>query len=398
MADYKKKDGNVYQLNRRIEEDIPDRSRMRLRDIINPHPFRGIDYTVLIIVLILVMFGLVMVFSSSYYYAMTEPKFNDKFYFFSRQLRWAIVGLVAMVMCMSINTEFFRRVSVLAYVAIIGILVAVLAIGVATKGSQRWLEILGTSFQPSEFAKFIIIIFMSGFVIKHRNLLNGNFIMFIKCALPVIVAAGLIAMENLSTGIVVMVVGLMIMFVSSKKVMNFVVFVVVGFIGFVIMVAIEPYRRTRIMGWLDPWSDTIDNGYQIVQSLFAVASGGLFGLGIGQSRQKTFIPESYNDIIFAIICEELGLVGAIVVILLFLILIWRGIKIAMNARDKYSSYAATGIITMIAVQVIINIAVVTNTMPNTGMPMPFISYGGTSLVVTMASMGLLLNISRNCRK
>lgn len=398
MADYKKKDGNVYQLNRRIEEDIPDRSRMRLRDIINPHPFRGIDYTVLIIVLILVMFGLVMVFSSSYYYAMTEPKFNDKFYFFSRQLRWAIVGLVAMVMCMSINTEFFRRVSVLAYVAIIGILVAVLAIGVATKGSQRWLEILGTSFQPSEFAKFIIIIFMSGFVIKHRNLLNGNFIMFIKCALPVIVAAGLIAMENLSTGIVVMVVGLMIMFVSSKKVMNFVVFVVVGFIGFVIMVAIEPYRRARIMGWLDPWSDTIDNGYQIVQSLFAVASGGLFGLGIGQSRQKTFIPESYNDIIFAIICEELGLVGAIVVILLFLILIWRGIKIAMNARDKYSSYAATGIITMIAVQVIINIAVVTNTMPNTGMPMPFISYGGTSLVVTMASMGLLLNISRTCRK
>ena len=398
MADYKKKDGNVYQLNRRIEEDIPDRSRMRLRDIINPHPFRGIDYTVLIIVLILVMFGLVMVFSSSYYYAMTEPKFNDKFYFFSRQLRWAIVGLVAMVMCMSINTEFFRRVSVLAYVAIIGILVAVLAIGVATKGSQRWLEILGTSFQPSEFAKFIIIIFMSGFVIKHRNLLNGNFIMFIKCALPVIVAAGLIAMENLYTGIVVMVVGLMIMFVSSKKVMNFVVFVVVGFIGFVIMVAIEPYRRARIMGWLDPWSDTIDNGYQIVQSLFAVASGGLFGLGIGQSRQKTFIPESYNDIIFAIICEELGLVGAIVVILLFLILIWRGIKIAMNARDKYSSYAATGIITMIAVQVIINIAVVTNTMPNTGMPMPFISYGGTSLVVTMASMGLLLNISRNCRK
>lgn len=398
MADYKKKDGNVYQLNRRIEEDIPDRSRMRLRDIINPHPFRGIDYTVLIIVLILVMFGLVMVFSSSYYYAMTEPKFNDKFYFFSRQLRWAIVGLVAMVMCMSINTEFFRRVSVLAYVAIIGILVAVLAIGVATKGSQRWLEILGTSFQPSEFAKFIIIIFMSGFVIKHRNLLNGNFIMFIKCALPVIVAAGLIAMENLSTGIVVMVVGLMIMFVSSKKVMNFVVFVVVGFIGFVIMVAIEPYRRARIMGWLDPWSDTIDNGYQIVQSLFAVASGGLFGLGIGQSRQKTFIPESYNDIIFAIICEELGLVGAIVVILLFLILIWRGIKIAMNARDKYSSYAETGIITMIAVQVIINIAVVTNTMPNTGMPMPFISYGGTSLVVTMASMGLLLNISRNCRK
>ncbi len=398
MADYRKRDGNVYQLNRRINDDIPDRSRLSLRNIINPHPFRGIDYTVLILVLILVMFGLVMVFSSSYYYAMTDSRFNDKFYFFSRQFRWAIVGIVAMVMCMSINTEFFRRISVLAYGGIILILMAVLVIGVATKGSQRWLEVLGTSFQPSEFAKFIIIIFMSGFVIKHRQWLNGNFMMFIKCALPVIIAAGLIASENLSTGIVVMAVGLMIMFVASNKVMNFVVFGMLGFLGFVVLVVIEPYRMARIKGWLDPWSDLIGNGYQIVQSLYAVASGGLFGLGIGQSRQKTFIPESYNDIIFSIICEELGLVGAIVVILLFLILIWRGIKIAMTAKDKYSSYAATGIVTMIAVQVIINIAVVTNTMPNTGMPMPFISYGGTSLVVTMASMGLLLNISRDCSR
>lgn len=398
MADYRKRDGNVYQLNRRINDDIPDRSRLSLRNIINPHPFRGIDYTVLILVLILVMFGLVMVFSSSYYYAMTDSRFNDKFYFFSRQFRWAIVGIVAMVMCMSINTEFFRRISVLAYGGIILILMAVLVIGVATKGSQRWLEVLGTSFQPSEFAKFIIIIFMSGFVIKHRQWLNGNFMMFIKCALPVIIAAGLIATENLSTGIVVMAVGLMIMFVASNKVMNFVVFGMLGFLGFVVLVVIEPYRMARIKGWLDPWSDLIGNGYQIVQSLYAVASGGLFGLGIGQSRQKTFIPESYNDIIFSIICEELGLVGAIVVILLFLILIWRGIKIAMTAKDKYSSYAATGIVTMIAVQVIINIAVVTNTMPNTGMPMPFISYGGTSLVVTMASMGLLLNISRDCSR
>lgn len=398
MADYRKRDGNVYQLNRRINDDIPDRSRLSLRNIINPHPFRGIDYTVLILVLILVMFGLVMVFSSSYYYAMTDSRFNDKFYFFSRQFRWAIVGIVAMVMCMSINTEFFRRISVLAYGGIILILMAVLVIGVVTKGSQRWLEVLGTSFQPSEFAKFIIIIFMSGFVIKHRQWLNGNFIMFIKCALPVIIAAGLIATENLSTGIVVMAVGLMIMFVASNKVMNFVVFGMLGFLGFVVLVVIEPYRMARIKGWLDPWSDLIGNGYQIVQSLYAVASGGLFGLGIGQSRQKTFIPESYNDIIFSIICEELGLVGAIVVILLFLILIWRGIKIAMTAKDKYSSYAATGIVTMIAVQVIINIAVVTNTMPNTGMPMPFISYGGTSLVVTMASMGLLLNISRDCSR
>lgn len=395
----KRKPNNVHRLSNAYAGDIPENSKLHLRTIINPRPFRGIDYTVLILVTMLVMFGLVMVFSSSYYYAMTEAKFgNDKFFFFSRQLRWALVGLVGMIACMSINTEVFRRISRPMYLFIIVVLGVVLAIGVATNGSNRWLQILGTSFQPSEFAKFIIIIFMSDYVIRNQYLLKGNFIMFLKCAFPVLLAFILIATENLSTGIVVVVVGIMIMFVASDKLGHFFVMGGLGILAFSALTLAEPYRRARITGWINPWGDPNDSGYQIIQSLYAVASGGLFGLGIGQSRQKTFIPESYNDIIFAIICEELGLVGAIVLILLFTLLIWRGIKIAMTAKDKYSSYMATGITTMIAIQVIINIAVVTNSMPNTGMPMPFISYGGTSLVVMMSSVGLLLNISRDCKR
>jgi len=398
-AHRKRKPNNVHRLPNANTGDIPENSKLHLRTLINPHPFRGIDYTVLILVILLIMFGLVMVFSSSYYYAMTEAKFhNDKFFFFIRQLRWALVGVVGMIGCMSINTEFFRRISKPLYLFIIVVLGAVLALGVATNGSNRWLQVLGTSFQPSEFAKFIIIIFMSGYVIKNRYLLTGNFIMFLRCAAPVLVAFILIATENLSTGIVVVVVGIMIMFVASDKLAHFFVMGILGICAFAGLTMAESYRRARITGWLDPWGDPNNSGYQIIQSLYAVASGGLFGLGIGQSRQKTFIPESYNDIIFAIICEELGLVGAVVLILLFTLLIWRGIKIAMTAKDKYSSYAATGITSMIAIQVIINIAVVTNSMPNTGMPMPFISYGGTSLVVMMASVGLLLNISRDCKK
>ena len=354
-----------------------------------------LDLPFLMLVLLLLGIGLIMMFSASYATAYYTD--GDPLVYISRQALFGAVGVVGMFVVSKINYQTFRWMSMPALIGSIVLLVLVFTpLGVTHNQARRWLK-LGIEFQPSEFAKFIIIIFMSGYVIKNRNLLNGNFIMFLKCAFPVILAFILIATENLSTGIVVMVVGLMIMFVASNKVMNFVVFGLMGIVGFIVLVLIEPYRRARITGWLDPWSDPSDSGYQIIQSLYAVASGGLFGLGIGQSRQKTFIPESYNDIIFAIICEELGLVGAVVVIMLFALLIWRGIKIAMTAKDKYSSYAATGITTMIAIQVIMNIAVVTNSMPNTGMPMPFISYGGTSLVVMMASMGLLLNISRDCK-
>lgn len=210
------------------------------------------------------------------------------------------------------------------------------------------------------------------------------------------VPAGLIAISNFSTAIVVTAIGGTMLFVASPKIWYFVVAIVPVGVAGGIAVSLPQfgYRISRIKIWRDPFSDPIGKGYQTIQSLYAIASGGLFGLGLGQSRQKTFIPESYNDIIFAIICEELGMVGAALIILLFAVLIWRGVKIALNAIDMFGCLVAIGITSMIGFQAIINIAVVTNTIPNTGQPLPFISYGGTSLLFTMAAMGILLNISK----
>ena len=209
-----------------------------------------------------------------------------------------------------------------------------------------------------------------------------------------ILPVGLIAMSNFSSALLVFLMGASILFVASPRVWYFGVGAIAAVGLGAIAILAFPYRIGRIKTWLDPWSDPTDAGFQTIQSLYAVASGGLFGLGLGQSRQKTFIPEAYNDIIFAIICEELGIVGAGLVILLFAVLIWRGIRIAMRARDEFGMLVATGVTAVIAFQSIINIGVVTNTIPNTGQPLPFVSYGGTSLLFLMAMVGMLLNVSR----
>ena len=206
----------------------------------------------------------------------------------------------------------------------------------------------------------------------------------------------LIAISNFSSALLVGLMGATILFVASPRVWYFGTAIAgaIPLCGLAVAIPKFRYRLTRIKTWLDPWADPTGDGFQTIQSLYALASGGLFGLGLGQSRQKTFIPEAYNDIIFAIICEELGIIGAALVILLFAVLIWRGIRIAMNAKDSYGMLVATGITAVIAFQSIINIGVVTNTIPNTGQPLPFISYGGTSLLFLMAMVGMLLNISR----
>lgn len=356
----------------------------------------GFDFTVLFIVLTLVLFGIVMIFSSSYYYTMTSAKYhNDMFYFLKRQSIWAVLGVIAMLFAMNIPYSVWKRIAFPAYWISNGLLALLPFIGVEAGGQKRWLGIGPIQFQPSEFTKIAVILYFSMYVLEHRKEL-GNIKGFAKACLVLLLPVGLIAVSNFSSAMLVGLVGATILFVASPRVWYFGAAIAAAIpLGAVaILLPQFRYRLGRITTWLDPWADPTDTGFQTIQSLYAVASGGLFGLGLGQSRQKTFIPEAYNDIIFAIICEELGLVGAALVILLFAVLIWRGIRIALNAKDSYGMLVAAGITAVVAFQSIINIGVVTNTIPNTGQPLPFISYGGTSLVFLMGMIGILLNISR----
>ncbi len=356
------------------------------------------DFTLFFVIILLLLFGFVMVFSSSYYYALTNSRFgNDMYYFVKRQLLWGGLGIISMIVFMNLNYRGFKSLTAFAYIFIVSCLGLVLVVGSEINGSKRWLGIPNTSigFQPSELAKFVVIVCLAHYISSNKNCLL-TFKGFIKCCLIWLIPTVLVAVENLSTAVVIAGISTCIMFVASPVIWYFVALGGVGAAGVTAMVALPQfaYRFDRIKYWLDPFSDPTHKGFQIIQSLYAVASGGLFGLGLGQSRQKTYVPEPYNDIIFAIICEELGMVGAIIVILLFTVLIWRGIKIAMNAQDMFGCLIATGLVGLIGLQVIINIAVATNSMPNTGMQLPFISYGGSGLLFTLSGMGLLLSISR----
>jgi cell division protein FtsW len=294
-----------------------------------------------------------------------------------------------------------KKLSFLFYIIANSLLVFVLLFGVVKKGAKRWINLpLIGSFQPSEFAKVAIILFISYIISKNKNILKNMF-GHIICSSFVFITVILIALGNLSTAIIVTIIGVGIIFIASPFTTIFIILGLGGASALISYIAFfaKNFRGARFSAWLNPFDDPSGTGYQIIQSLYAVASGGIFGLGLGQSRQKLgFIPEAHNDIIFSIICEELGFFGALIVLLLFAILIWRGIYIALNAVDLFGTLVASGITMMVASQAIINIAVVTNSIPNTGVPLPFISYGGTSVAIVMMLMGILLNISRYSKK
>lgn len=354
------------------------------------------DMSLLVTVIFLVCFGLVMIYSTSSYEA--AMKFGDSTFYLKRQLLATVLGIIVMFFTASIDYHRWGKYAILAYIATIICIVLVLTpIGIEANGARRWIGVGSFSFQPAELAKLSIILFFAFFLSKKPNLVNKfgtSVAMLIYAAL----ISGLIVVitKNLSSAIIVMGIAYIMILVTSKKSRWFVFIAVLGFAAMVAVLFLAGgFRLERIRVWLEPEKYAQDGGFQTLQALYALGSGGLFGKGLGQSVQKLgFVPEAQNDMVFSIICEELGIFGGIAIIILFGFMIWRLMSIANNAEDLFGTLIAVGILAHIAIQVVLNIAVVTNTIPNTGITLPFISYGGTSTVFLMAEMGLALSVSK----
>ncbi len=360
------------------------------------------DYSLLFLILFLVCFGLVMIYSTSSYNA---QRLNDSAtYYLERQALFAGAGILIMIFVSKIDYRIYiknlpiirmKPVTILYFMCIV-LQLYVLLFGPTINGAKRWIDMgpLGR-FQPSELTKIAVILF-TAYIVNLAPKKLDKFTGFIRVVMFISPLLGLIVIENFSTALIIGIIMVAICFVTSRKKAYFIIsgllFTAIGSI-FVFFVS---YRSERIKVWLNV--ETEPKGYQILQGLYAIASGGIFGKGLGESMQKLgFIPESHNDMIFSVICEELGLFGAFALILLFILLIWRIFIIAINATDLYGGLIATGVLAHIASQVLINIAVVTNSIPSTGIPLPFISYGGSSVMVILFEMGIVLSVSNQIK-
>ena len=356
------------------------------------------DYNLLFILIFLLCFGLVMLYSSSSY--TSANLYDDSAHYLKLQFRNILVGVIPMYFFAKIDYHFWKKFGFFAYFCSFALCVLVMfpipGLTRSSHGQSRWLNLGPSSFQPSELAKLAVIIFLAMLIERIPKKL-GNFSSIIKVMVIMFPLLAVIAYSNLSTAVIVFGIAVCMLFVASPKYKQFVVVGVAGVSFVVAFIMLASYRSGRVQAWLHP-ETAGDDGYQTLQGLYAIGSGKLFGKGLGESLQKMGnVPESQNDMIFTIICEELGLFGAICVILLYVLLLWRMMVIANNAKDLYGALLVTGIMSHIAIQVILNIAVVTNTIPNTGVILPFISYGGTSLVFLMAEMGLALSVSKGIR-
>ncbi len=356
-------------------------------------PIKYFDYSLLFIIIFLLGFGLVMLYSTSSYSGST--KFGDAAYYLKKQIFATSLGIVVMFVLSKIDYHVWMKLGGLAYIGALVLCTAVIFVGHESNGSARWIYIGPISFQPSEFAKLGVILFLA-MVINRIPKKMGEFKTIVKVIGFVLPVVAVVAYNNLSTAIIILGIAVCMLFVASPKVSHFLVMGGVTLVVGVVFIMAESYRGDRIKIWLDPTSS--DKGYQTLQGLYAIGSGGLFGKGLGESMQKLgFIPEAQNDMIFSVICEELGLFGAVCVIALFLLLLWRFMVIANNAPDLYGALIVVGIMAHLAIQVVLNIAVVTNTIPNTGISLPFISYGGTSILFLLSEMGLALSVSRGIK-
>ena len=374
------------------------------------------DYALFIITMLLVALGIIMVLSASAPDSVSEVGHSYKY--LNKQLKSAILGIIAMFAVSKIDYKIYRKLKWIIYIVVVILLLLVIPFGRSEKGATRWIYIFGFNFQPSELAKIGLIVFFASFLadIKEKGKIKD---IRYGCWLPLAMLVPIIGIifgiqNHFSATFLICAITAVQMFIAGTRISHFIITGLVALpvayggyhfykeyknAGVEGAVKQESFRSTRIKTWLDPFSDPKGEGWQTIQSFYAIASGGLFGLGLGQGKQKyLYLPEPHNDFIFSVLAEELGFFGCILVILLFILFIWRGIIIAMRAQDNFGCLLAIGIVTMLGLQAIINLAVVVGLIPVTGVTLPFFSYGGTALMVNLASVGLLLNVSRSGNK
>ena len=364
------------------------------------------DYIILIVVMLILALGMIMVLSASSPSSLSES--GDSYKYFKKQAVAAGLGLVAMFVVSKVDYRIYKKFAWIIYFVFIALLVIVGFVGTDAGGARRWIIIAGFNFQPSEFAKIGFIIFFAAILTDLKkegkiNTLGWGFFYPLAWLIP-IVGAVYVLQNHFSATALIGLITVVQMFIAGVKFRYFLIAGGMGLGGGLSFILLknggtlgEGFRSDRIQTWLNPFEDPTGSGWQIINSLYAIASGGMFGAGLGGSKQKyLYLPEPHNDFIFAVLAEELGFFGCIVVIVLFAIFIWRGVIISMKAPDTFGSLIAIGVVSLIGLQSLINIAVVTGTVPVTGMPLPFFSYGGTAIISNLIAVGILLNVSRSC--
>lgn len=357
------------------------------------------DYMLFGVIILLLVMGIVMVYSSSFIWA--DYKYADGQFFLKRQLLFAAVGVIMMLFMTFVPYGAFKKhAPLLLFVCFLLLLVVLIpGIGIVRGGARSWIGVGAFSIQPSEFMKLGLIIYLSAYLSSYQKYITSLKKGFLPVLLLVFTTFGIIMLQpDLGTGVVIVLTCMVLIFAAGARILHFIGLGLLGLAGFAVLILSAPYRISRITAFLNPWEDPLGDGFQIIQSLYAIGPGGLMGVGFGNGLQKYFyLPEPQTDFIFAIIAEELGFIGGVFIILLFLILFWRGIKVALEAPDSFGSFLALGIVSMLAIQMMINISVVIGLIPVTGITLPFLSYGGSSLTLTLGSVGILLNISKYTR-